>query len=64
MRFRFAKKNQRNRMMIRTNSCHDLVELEQSVLDLGYRRLGFVGFIKHCLTRKCPKKDYYGAPIE
>jgi hypothetical protein len=51
-------------MMIRTNSCHDLVDLEQSVLDLGYRRLGFVGFIKHCLTRKCPKKDYYGEPIE
>ena len=61
MRIRMIKVGERGRVMVRSNSIRDLVDVEDALLELGFVRVKFISFWKHVLNWKCKiKEDYYG----
>ena len=65
MRWRFVKNGRRGRMMIRSNSAHDLVTLERGMKPLGFIRVGFLKYWIHVFSReRRVKRDFYGNDIE
>lgn len=61
MRIRMIKVGERGRVMARSNSIRDLVDVEDALLELGFIRVKFISFWKHVLNWKCKiKEDFYG----
>jgi len=61
MRIRMIKVGERGRVMVRSNSIRDLVDVEDALLELGFVRVKFISFWKHVLNWKCKiKEDFYG----
>ena len=58
MKIRFIKVGQRDRVMVRTNSCEELIAAKNHIFKRGFAKVGLVKFWMHVIFwwRKAKKK--------
>ena len=63
MKWRYIKVGSRSRMMNRSNSAHDLIDVETQLHVMGFIRVKFISYWLHVINENhTPKKDFYGNP--